>query len=588
MQLAGDTSSFLHAMRNTLDGAEGESATAALLGLLKDAALTANVEGNVLYLNPAAEALTGWRACDVRNAAASQVLRLTNGITAAPMPNPIIQALRQKRPVMLRSEAALVRRSGEIVPVDGHAAPMLVHGRVNGAIAVFRDASEAREIARPVDQDNYDSLTGLVTRSEFERRAEHAVLTARSQGVQHALCVIDLDQFNLINETCGRDAGDKLLHRLADVLRASVRHRESDTLARLGGDEFGLLLEACPLEHARKIAHDVLAAINGFRFDWLSGVLRIGASIGVTTISASCRDVPSALAAADSACFAAKEKGRNRVHAYKSDDLELSARKVDVRWVNVVGDALSHDRFALFFQPFLPVRSKAKAGGEILVRMIGSGNQLIPPSRFLTAAERYNLMPLVDRWVIRNTFAAYRKLQADALWSINVSPATLNSQGVVEFVREQATRYRIPPQSICFEIAEAAAAANAMPAVDFIWGLKTDGFRFALDDFGIGMSSFTWLKTLPIDYLKIDGKFVKQMLSDRVSMSVVQAICHIASAVGLETIAECVEDRETLQKLEALGVNYAQGYVAGHPAALDVKPRSDRTQGVLAGLFSAA
>jgi diguanylate cyclase (GGDEF)-like protein/PAS domain S-box-containing protein len=551
---------------------------AAMLGLVKDAAITCDAAGRIVYLNPVAETLTGWISAEARGSHSSQAIRLINAVTAEPLPNPVSQALQQGRTVSFRSEAALIRRNGNHVPIEGHAAPISDDGSTTGVIVILRDASQTREIVtRSLHQAQHDSLTGLINRHEFEQRAERARMSARSQGLQHGLCHIDLDQFKIVNDTCGHQAGDELLRQLAEVLQARIRHRECDTLARLGGDEFGLLLEACPLEHARKLAHEILAAINDFRFEWQGGSLRIGASIGVTAITAGCRDLSRALSAADSACYAAKEKGRNRVHVYRTDDLELAARRGEMRWVNVVGDALSHDRFTLFFQPFIPLKTQERPGEnwEILVRMIGSGNQLIPPGRFLTAAERYNLMPLLDRWVIRNAFAAYPKLHAHdgarGLWAINISPATLNSEGIIEFVRQQSAQHRVPPGAICFEISESAAAANVASSIDFIWGLKTDGFRFALDDFGIGMSSFSWVKTLPIDFLKIDGQFVKHMLSDKVSLSVIDAICRIASVMGLETIAECVENRETLERLEHLGVNYAQGYVAGHPSALEIR-----------------
>ncbi|MGH8728359.1 MAG: putative bifunctional diguanylate cyclase/phosphodiesterase, partial [Burkholderiales bacterium] len=422
---------------------------------------------------------------------------------------------------------------------------------------------------------HHDPLTGLINRREFEQRAERALASARTQSSQHALCYIDLDRFKVVNDTCGHSAGDELLRQLARLLQERVCRREGDTLARLGGDEFGLLLQSCPLSQAQKIAYEVLGAVKDFRFEWQGRTFTVGASIGLTAITAASKNLASVFSAADTACYAAKEKGRNRIQVYQSGDPELAARFGEMRWVNEISAALDQNRFTLFFQPLLRLNGlkTSERHCEILVRMVGATNQLIPPAHFIPAAERYNLMPQLDRWVIAEAFAAYRKLypegNSSGTLSLNVSAATLGSDGIVAFVREQSAKHKVPAQAICFEITETEASAHMAQVMDFIWGLKMDGYRFALDDFGAGMSSFSYLKTLPLDYLKIDGELIKDILSDKVSLSMVEAICRIARGMELETIAERVESPAALKKLKELGVNYAQGYIGGQPAPLD-------------------
>lgn len=555
----------------------GEQQPAALmLGLMKDAAITVDAAGAISYLNAAAEHLTGWKLDEVRGMASTRVIQLVNGVTRAAMTDPIAHALSHARTFALSTECAIVQRSGSPIAVEGHVAPMLDHdGEVKGAIVILRDVSHTRETAsRLTHQASHDPLTGLINRREFEGRAERALSSAWTQTSQHALCYIDLDRFKIVNDTCGHSAGDELLRQLAQLLQQRVCRRDGDTLARLGGDEFGLLLQACPLSQAQKIAYEVLAAVKDFRFAWQGRTFTVGASIGLTAITAACKDLASVLSAADNACYAAKEKGRNRIQVYQSGDPELIARRGEMRWVNEISQALEQNRFTLFQQPIVRLNGAQVSGThcEILVRMIGSANQLIPPAHFMPAAEHYNLMPQLDRWVIAEAFANHGKLFAEGssggTLSLNVSATTLGGDEIIKFVREQSAKHKVPPRNICFEITETAASANVSQVMNFIWGLKMDGYRFALDDFGAGMSSFSYLKTLPLDYLKIDGDLVKDVLSDKVSLSMVEAICRIAQGMELETIAERVENPALLKRLKELGVNFAQGNVIGQAAPI--------------------
>ncbi|HET6756518.1 MAG TPA: EAL domain-containing protein [Burkholderiales bacterium] len=550
---------------------------ATMLGLVQDAAIVTDKSNKIVYLNPAAERLTGWSNAAAQGMNSSQIVKLAGDPTNASLADPIEQALLQARTITLPASCTIVQRLGTRLPVEGHVAPMLDNeARLKGVVIMLRDMSQSRATAsRLAHEAHHDPLTGLINRREFERRAERALSSAWTQSSQHALCYIDLDRFKIVNDTCGHSAGDELLRQIARVLQGSVCRREGDTLARLGGDEFGVLLQSCPLTQAQKIAYEVLGVIKDFRFDWQGRTFTVGASIGLTAINAASKDLASVFSAADTACYAAKEKGRNRIQVYRSGDPELAARFGEVRWVNEINQALEHDRFTLFFQPLVRlngVKSLARHC-EILLRMIGSANQLIPPAHFIPAAERYNLMPLLDRWAIAEAFSAWGKLNSEGnlgtTLSLNVSAVTLGSDGIVTFVREQSAKHKVPGNAICFEITETEAFAHTAQVMNFIWGLKMDGYRFALDHFGAGMSSFSYLKTLPLDYLKIDGELIKDVVSDKVSLSMVEAICRIAQGMDLETIAERVESPVALKKLKELGVNYAQGNITGQPAPLE-------------------
>jgi diguanylate cyclase (GGDEF)-like protein len=419
----------------------------------------------------------------------------------------------------------------------------------------------------------HDQLTGLVNRNEFDRHLNNALESAKCDNVSHVLLYLDLDQFKVINDTCGHQAGDELLSQLALLLRKEVRG--NDILARLGGDEFGLLLENCPLGKAKAIAEELRELISDFRFVWRDKSFSIGVSIGMAKITKDAQGADEVLGAADIACYAAKDKGRDRVHVYMDDDSDLQRRQSEMQWVSRIKDALEEGRFVLHQQP---MRSLSRLNGtqqcaEFLVRMLDEQDDLIFPGAFIPAAERYGIMPLLDRWVVRSAIAhlaenlpTYGK--EGGVFFINLSGDSFNDGDFAAYIRQQITRYNIPPELLCFEITETAAISNLREAVKFINEIRSFGCQFALDDFGAGLSSFSYLKTLPVDYLKIDGSFVRDIEEDPMDFAIVQAINEIGHVAGLHTIAEFVENDKILQSLRRIGVDIVQGYCIARPQAL--------------------
>jgi diguanylate cyclase (GGDEF)-like protein len=471
-------------------------------------------------------------------------------------------------------EVALVRRDGTSMAIEDSAAPLFdQNGVVIGGVMVFRDVTATRRMAQRITwAATHDSLTGLTNRREFESRVEAALLSARNSEAHHVLCYLDLDQFKIINDTCGHAAGDAMLKQLGGVLQA--RLRESDTLARLGGDEFGVLLAGCALDRAQLIANDLLAAVRDHRFQWEGKPFTVGVSIGLVAISAGTGSRAEVFSAADTACYTAKEQGRNRVCVYQSSDADMAQRRNDMGWAARLTQALEEDRLVLHYQPYLSLGQHSAEGQhiEILLRLIDEEGKVVPPGSFLPAAERYNIMPAIDRWVVQTVFARYRDLQAQMgaplTCAINLSGTTLNSDGILEFIREQAEQHELPHGAICFEITETAAINNMRHATQFMRDLKALGFCFALDDFGIGTSSLAYLKTLPVDYLKIDGSFVRNIVNDPVDRAMADTINRVGHIMGLQTVGEFAESAAVINELRTLGVDFAQGYGVQRPQAL--------------------
>lgn len=419
----------------------------------------------------------------------------------------------------------------------------------------------------------HDALTGLCNRAEFETRLARALKSASADS-QHALFYLDMDQFKIVNDTCGHVAGDELLKQVAILLKGPVR--DSDTLARLGGDEFGVLLDHCSCTHAEEVAERMLQLVKEFRFSWLDKIFTIGASIGLVMLDSPNQTHTELLRAADMACYAAKDKGRGRIHIYHPDDVELAQRRGEMEWVSQLTRALQDNQFVLHKQCIIALDGTASGPScEFLLRLKGRDGALIMPGAFIPAAERYNLMPKLDRWVLTQVFAhlaqqfATQQARADSIYFINLSGATLGDETYLQFVQEALSRNGIPPQSICFEVTETTAIANLSNALSFIQHVKSLGCKVALDDFGTGLSSFSYLKTLAADYLKIDGGFVRDMLQDPMDAAIVQAINNIGHVAGLKTIAEFVENAEIQTRLAEMGVDYAQGYGIHRPESID-------------------
>lgn len=545
-----------------------------------DAVITTDINGHIEYFNPMAEALTAWSQHDAKGLPLTTVFRIFHEETRQIVSDPVQVALQAEKSVELPQNTVLITRDGRELGIDDSAAPIRDrNGQIVGAVLVFRDVTHQRQLTRQVAwQAIHDPLTGLVNRREFEQQLENALASAMESTQTHALCYIDLDQFKIVNDTCGHVAGDELLRQVTSLLQTRIR--KTDILARLGGDEFGLLLHQCPLEQAEPIADLLRENIQTFRFVWEDKTFTIGASIGLVPINAQSGDLASVLIAADAACYAAKNNGRNRIQVFHPNDQALQQHQNEINWVVRLQAALAQNQFCLYAQQIAPIAepNTATEHYEILLRLHDAAGGLVPPMAFIPAAERYNLMHQIDRWVIRTVFQNWAVLQPPKhppasvvkprVYAINLSGSSLNDDGFIAFLQDQLTNYAVPPQLLCFEITETAAIANFTKATQFIQTLRNLGCRFALDDFGIGMSSFAYLKHLPVDYLKIDGSFVKDIVDDPIDDAMVAAISHIGQVMGLKTIAEFVENDAILARLKTHGVDYAQGYGIAKPQPL--------------------
>ncbi len=534
-----------------------------------DAVITTDHEGRITYLNPTAERLCGWHMEEARQRPLETICELVDDEKHQPLENPLRDCLDKGQVAKLSCDTELRNRNGEFKAITASAAPIRSRGgAVLGAIMVLRDVTESREMARRLNwQARHDALTGLYNRQEIEARLEEHLEQARMEGTAHAFLYLDLDQFKLVNDTSGHLAGDELLRQLAYLLKQQIR--AGDTIARLGGDEFGILLSGCPLKEAEEIADKLRRTVEEFRFVWDETSFELGVSIGLVQLDENSEGVTAVLSAADVACYTAKDLGRNRYHLYTPDDQELSRRHSEMSWVSRIRQALDENRLELYQQRIAPIQqADAPSHVEILLRMRDENGDMVPPAQFIPAAERYNLMGLVDRWVIDNTLAALREPTAPRRVAINLSGTSLGDEQLLEYIRERLEHHGIDATRLTFEITETAAITHLATAIHFIGELKKIGCRFALDDFGSGLSSFTYLKNLPVDYLKIDGSFVKDLIDDPIDLAMVDAINRVGRVMGIRTIAEFVENDAIKARLVELGVDYAQGYGIARPAPL--------------------
>ncbi len=543
------------------------------LASIADGVITTDPDGWVEFLNPVAEALTGWKMSAAKGLPLQAICRLTEEASRQPAPNPIETVLREERTVEVAATMLLVRNDGVELPIVHSGAPIRgSDGKINGVVLILHDVSNERQYAAKLSyQATHDSLTGLINRAEFENRMNLAFTSAAQLGRHHAVMYLDLDQFKVINDTCGHAAGDQLIRQVSSLLQR--RLREGDTLSRLGGDEFGVLLENCPPDHALRIAEELRQTTRDLHFVSEGRSFAVSVSIGLVSVDDGLYTLSDVLSAADAACYMAKDKGRNRVQLYRREDSEVSLRHGEMGWVVRIQKALEEDRFVLYAQDIVGVDGKSHLGThcELLVRMLDEDGELVPPMAFIPAAERYGLMPSIDRWVLRNAFATMERLFAQPggnsleLCSINLSGATLGDDAFLDYVGEQFERFSLAKDRVCFEITETAAIANLDRATRFIEEMKKFGCRFSLDDFGSGMSSFGYLKHLPVDFLKIDGGFVKDMADDPIDRAMVEAINSVGHVMGKQTIAEFVGSAEVMDALREVGVDFAQGYWVHKP-----------------------
>jgi diguanylate cyclase (GGDEF)-like protein/PAS domain S-box-containing protein len=555
---------------------EGESGASLLaLNSLSEAVLATDAEGRITYMNPAAERLIATDAAEAAGKLLEEIVGLVDETDRRLLSDPVRQALRSGASVSLGRRALLISRHDSTEhSIELSATPMRnAAAELVGAVVLLHDVSEQRGLARQMSyQATHDALTGLVNRREFERRLEEAIERGHRGDGHHVLCYLDLDRFKVVNDTSGHLAGDSMLREVAKLLRDAVR--DSDTVSRLGGDEFGMLLVGCPLEKARQISDDVCRSVGEHRFVWRDKIFNIGASVGLVEISRESGTLEELLTAADSACYVAKKQGSGRVAVYSARDEALARQTGEIQWLHRLQVALKESRFQLFYQPIVPAYGTDGGGPamEVLVRLQDDGGNQVPPAEFVRAAERYRLMDLVDRWVVQTTLAALGRgaisVASDRCVAINVSGQTLADLQFLEFVVECLDSTGVTPSQVCFEISETAVVANLDHARRFVEVLHGLGCQFALDDFGSGVGSFSNLKSLPMDYLKIDGSFIRNLGRDSVNQAMVTAMIKLARTLNFRVIAEQVEDSAALDAARRMGVDFVQGYAIGRPQPL--------------------
>ena len=543
-----------------------------------DAVITTDVRGDIYQFNPVAEQLTGWSTAEARGRPISEVFSIIHEETRQPAENPIHRALREDKTVGLADYTVLVGRDHTEYGIEDSAAPIRDReGQVVGAVMVFRDVTHSRSLTRQLSwQASHDSLTQLINRRKLEQILLNALRDAHQESHHHALCFLDLDQFKVINDTCGHAAGDDLLCQVSKLFQQSIR--ANDTLARIGGDEFAILLHDCPLNQAVAIAEDLRQAVQAFRFCWMNQTFSIGVSIGLVRIDRDSPDLANIVGAADAACYAAKAKGRNRILVYGINDDALVQQRGEQWWSVRIKQAIEEDRFCLYSQAIYPTVESAgdrSYAFEILLRMVDEHGQLVTASEFIPSAERYNLISEIDRWVVKKFLLDYSLHSSTSQehsaplvqYMINLSGASVGDEQFLDFLRAQLARHPEIAKHICFEITETAAISNIHQAVCFIQELKLLGCQFAIDDFGSGMASFAYLKALPVDYLKIDGHFIEEIVDDPATFAIVESINHIGHVMKMRTIAEFVSSQSIQTQLQKIGVDYVQGFNISEPCA---------------------
>ena len=542
------------------------------LDSISDGVISTDEGGRIEFVNAAAEKLLGVAGHELLGREFGAEIRILDQVTRQPIVDPTLECLRVGRAIGGRGGVLLGSQEEETLIEYSASALLGQYASACGTVVVMRNVTEERRLDHAMSyQATHDSLTGLVNRLEFERRLQRVLQQALAAQTEHAMFYLDLDQFKVINDTCGHGAGDELLRQIAVILGDAVRKR--DTVARLGGDEFGILMEHCTLAQASRVAHEIREKIAEYRFRWDEQVFGLGVSIGLVQITEASGSIANLFKYSDAACYAAKEHGRNRVHVYDPGDITVERRYAEMPWVAKITAALQNHRFLLEAQPALRLNPQENLEYvEILIRY-PDANGVCAPREFLPAAERYSLSNQIDRWVISTLLAWYVEhrdsINPRALFALNLSALSLSDETLLAHIHQQFTMLKVPADRFCFEITETAAIGNMASALQFFHSLKARGCRFALDDFGSGLASFGYLRSLPVDYLKIDGVFVRDCVTDPIDFAMVRSINDIAHVMGIKTIAEFVEDEKIAAKIRSLGVDYAQGYGICLPLSLD-------------------
>ncbi len=548
-----------------------------------DGVITSDCNGRVRFMNSIAETLTGWTLAESVGVPVEDVFHIIDEVSKKRADNYVSTCIKQGHALSISNNSILLRKGGGYYSIEESVSPIRSQkGSILGAVLIFHDVTEARKMAKEMEyQATHDALTKLANRTEFLHQLKICIQDTQDTQSVHVLCYLDLDQFKVVNDTCGHVAGDALLQQLAPLMLKQLRR--GDVLARIGGDEFGVLLRDCQLENAKSVIAKLQKTISDFRFVWEDKCFTLGVSIGMVPITIDAGDEEELLTAADQGCYVAKEQGRNRVHIFSTDDSELARRHGEMQWVTQIQAALEENRFVTYFQRIEAVNNNASSSKyyyETLIRMVDRDGGLIAPGAFLPAAERYGMMPAIDKWMVNSVLAWLQSNPAHVddlhLCTINLSGYSITDDSFLEYVIDEIRVSGVPADRICFEVTETAAVANLAHAREFMNRLQVLGCRFALDDFGSGMSSYGYLRNLPVDIVKIDGSFIRDMLTDETSMALVRSINDISHVMGKTTVAEFVEDNEILSAVAALGIDYAQGYGIAKPAAMSSLVETNR------------
>ncbi len=536
-----------------------------------EAVITTNTQGIIREFNPMAEQLTGWSAQEAVGNIITDIIQLRND-EENQQENLINKVLEDSKNQQEKLVINLVNKEGKECKIDIMSTPILdQESQILGAVLIFRDITRISQLSAQLSWDaTHDNLTGLVNRQEFTKQLSLALENYKNHNVEHSLCFLDLDQFKLVNDTSGHIAGDQLLRQITHLLQRKIRN--TDILARLGGDEFALLLKGCSLEKADIIANMLRRLVKDFRFTWENNIFSIGVSIGIVPIDNENQTVDDLMKAADKACSCAKSNGRNRVHVEYGNQTEVTEKSVQNQWITKLSQALTEDNFSLYCQKIVSLQSSQKIHYEILLRLVDDSGNLIAPLAFIPAAERYNLMAEIDKWVIKNFLKAYNqnnpRQSLNNIYMINLSAVSFKNEQLIEFIEEQLSYYNVNPQILGFEITETVAISNLTETIKFIESIKKLGCFVAIDNFGSGITSLSYLKYWPVDYLKIDENFIQDLTQDSVNYAVVDCFHRISNVMNMETIAECVEHQETLDILQTMGIDYAQGFAIASPIPL--------------------
>ncbi|MFV2032630.1 MAG: EAL domain-containing protein [Gammaproteobacteria bacterium] len=540
-----------------------------------DGVITTDNVGRIDYMNPVAETLTGWRYHQGMGMSLEAVFHLEDEITGKAIPDPALRCLAEKRVIAPKTDNVLVSRQGEHYSIQGTAAPMLnSQGVCTGVVLVFKDVTDSRRLQKMmVHQATHDPLTGLANRSEFETRLDKALQSAKEFENTHALLYLDLDRFKVVNDSAGHAAGDELLKQISSLLSSQLRGR--DTLGRLGGDEFSVLLSNCPPTKAMKVAGILIDAIRNYRFVWEGKTYQVGVSIGVVSIGADSGSKIDLMNQADQACYSAKDLGRGRAHVYTEKDAELARRRGEFLQVSEIRAAIDEERLEFLYQPIVPLGSGENGlhtRAEILLRMIDKDGNCLLPGAFLPAADRYGLSEVVDRWVIGKILSEYPYIfmqNPASVLSVNLSANSVADESLADYIIQQFDKTLVKPEQICFEISETAFTNTLSRASRLIGRLRALGCLIAIDDFGSGYTTFSMLKNLDVDFIKIDGAVVQNICDDAIDYAMADSINSMAHILGIKTVAEFADSEATIQTLKILGVDYAQGFYLGEPVPLD-------------------